>query len=416
MRLPSDRIFWGVSLGHMLNDTFMSTRSVLLTFISAYILPMTSRQVGFALSLVELTGAISQPFFGWLADRTGGRWLGAGGVAVTVIMFCVAIVVVMTGASYWLMLIPLALAGLGSGAFHPVGSMYATHTSPQQAGRNAALFFMFGQLGLGIGPAVTGILLENAHSRINEWFAPALGASFPHLLLEHGTVLPVIGLSVVAIPVIWLMARTLPDKPEPRQPKAAVQNAAPPQPLRKWPFVILALAVSARGLSSLATVAFMPYMFQLKGWSPSEYGLLSSSFWVASGLAGVWFGMMGDRYDSRRVITLSLMVSAPGVFLLPSLSGVLAFAAAILVGAMSGSHSLIVVLGQSLLPGRKGFASGAVLGLIFATGALGNLIVGDFIARIGAANTFQLIAVITLFGSLLWLLLPSVKHSSSTAA
>jgi len=168
MRLPSGRIFWGVSLGHMLNDTFMSTRSVLLTFISAYILPMTSRQVGFALSLVELTGAISQPFFGWLADRTGGRWLGAGGVAVTVIMFCVAIVVVMTGASYWLMLIPLALAGLGSGAFHPVGSMYATHTSPQQAGRNAALFFMFGQLGLGIGPAITGILLENAHSRINE--------------------------------------------------------------------------------------------------------------------------------------------------------------------------------------------------------------------------------------------------------
>ncbi len=413
MRFPSDRLFWGVSLGHMVNDMFMSMRSVLLTFISAYILPMTSRQVGFALSLVELTGAISQPFFGWLADRTGGRWLGAGGVTVTITMFCVAIVAVMAGASYWLLLIPLAMAGLGSGAFHPVGSMVATHTHPQQAGRNAALFFMFGQLGLGIGPAVTGILLENAHSRINEWFAPTLGTSFPHLLLEHGTVLPIIGLSVVAIPVIWLMARTLPDKPEPHPHKTAEQNAATPKRIRKWPFVIMALAVSARGLSSLATVAFMPYMFQLKGWSPSEYGLLSSSFWVASGLAGVWFGMLGDRYDSRRVITLSLMVSAPGVFLLPDLTGVLAFAAAILVGAMSGSHSLIVVLGQSLLPGRKGFASGAVLGLIFATGALGNLIVGDFIARIGAASTFQLVAVITLFGSLLWLLLPAVKDSSA---
>ena len=56
------------------------------------------------------------------------------------------------------------------------------------------------------------------------------------------------------------------------------------------PFIILALAVLLRSLSNPAIVSFMPQMFQLKGWTPSQYGLLASVFWVASGVAGVLFG------------------------------------------------------------------------------------------------------------------------------
>ena len=84
MNLPSKPVFWAVSLGHMANDIFMSMRSVVLTFISAYVLPITNAQIGLAISLGELMGALSQPFFGLLADRTGGRWVGAIGVAWTV--------------------------------------------------------------------------------------------------------------------------------------------------------------------------------------------------------------------------------------------------------------------------------------------------------------------------------------------
>src|SRR5262245_46013622 len=114
MQIPRKRLFWAVSLGHATNDTFMSMRAVLLAFISTYILPMTSRNIGLAMSAVEMSGAISQPFFGWLADRTGGRWVGAGGVAWTVSFILLAMLVVTLGGGYWLMLLPLTLAGLGS--------------------------------------------------------------------------------------------------------------------------------------------------------------------------------------------------------------------------------------------------------------------------------------------------------------
>ena len=59
--IPSRRkwLFWSVSLGHLTNDLFMSTRSVLLAFISVYMLPMSNRQIGLILSVGELMGAIS---------------------------------------------------------------------------------------------------------------------------------------------------------------------------------------------------------------------------------------------------------------------------------------------------------------------------------------------------------------------
>ncbi len=415
MKLPRERVFWAVSLGHATNDSFMSMRAVLLAFISSYILPMTSRNIGLAMSAVELCGSLSQPFFGWLADRGGGRWLGAVGVGWTASFILLAMLVVVLGGSFWLMLIPLALAGLGSGAFHPVGSMYATDVDPSRAATNASLFFLFGQVGLGIGPALVGILLNNAHTSYNDVFGVVLQPVYHHPFIERGSLAPVFLLGLLVIPGVVFMAFSIPNRHKHTTSAAArkaVEAVTPSAPRARVPlvaFAILVVAVSARSFANPAIVSFMPLMFQSKGWSPSEYGLLTSAFWVASGTTGLWFGHLGDRFDMRRLVTISLILSAPGIFFLPALNGLGAFGAAILVGAMTGTHSLIVVLAQGLLPGRKGFASGMILGLIFATGAIGNLIVGDLIDRIGAESAFQVAGVITFLGAFLWLALPRPK-------
>lgn len=417
MRLPKGRLFWAVSLGHAVNDLFMSLRSVIFTFISAYILPMSNQNIGLAISLIELSGALSQPFFGWKADKTGGRWLGALGVAWTASFFLIALLVVMLGGSFWLMLIPLTLAGLGSGAFHPVGSMHATDSDPLRSNRNAAFFFMCGQIGLGIGPALVGLLLNNAHTRMRETYGIFLGPAYSHLLIERGSIFPVFMLFLLVIPTVLWMAVTIPNRKahhatqhesKPASPTAVVPVAK----VKRSTFILLALAVTTRSLANPSMANFMPQIFNLKGWSPAEYGLLASLFWIASGVAGLWFGYLGDRFDNRRMITLSLLLSVPGIFLLPDLNGVLAFGSAIIVGAMSGTHSLIVVLAQSLLPGRKGFASGAILGFIFATGALGNLVVGTMIDHLGMDQTFQIVAIVTLLGSFVWLVLPDTRRRS----
>jgi MFS transporter, FSR family, fosmidomycin resistance protein len=413
LNFRSTRLFWAVSLGHAANDMFMSMRSVLFTFISAYILPMTSRQIGLGISMIELTGALSQPFFGWFADKTGGRWLGALGVAWTMSLILLGLLVVSLGGSYWLMLIPMALAGLGSGAFHPVGSMHATDADPRRAGCSASVFFMFGQIGLALGPFLAGLLLNNAHTQLHALVGFTLDPMLLRLLPETGTVRPIFLLGLLVIPAVVLMAISIPSQKTyfekmGAKVKTPVVNV-PRAPIPWKTFVIVAAAVMLRSPVGLGAVTFMPLVFQLKGWSPFEYGTITSLFWLASGIAGVGFGYLGDRYDSRRVITWSLVAAAPCIFFLPALDGVLAFALAIGIGITGGTHSLIVVLAQKLMPGRKGFASGAILGFIFATGALGNLVMGDFIDRFGIQSAYEIAAVVTLVGGFIWLLLPAEK-------
>ncbi len=397
MYIPRKRLFWAVSLGHFTNDTFMSMGPVLLAYLSVTLLPMTNTQIGFAVSIAQLMGAISQPLFGWLADKTGGRWLGSIGVGWTVSMLALALLGAQTGV-YLLMFIPYALRALGSGAFHPVGALHAAESDDARIASNMAFFFLMGQFGLAFGPAIAGILLDMAtgsavSTALAPFFALALAALIPVILM------------IISIPASTAhKANHIPtvdgaDRP----PVRAIMMGLP------WKaFGILGVMVALRGLAQPGSVTFIPVLFQEKGWDPTQYGLITSFFWLASGFAGVAFGQLADRYDRRRVMMWSLLSGAIAFFLLPLFDNGIAFVLAILAGGLTGgSHSIIVVLAQELIPASKGLASGTILGFIFGTGALGSLIMGGLSDVIGLSVTFQLAAVTTVIAGLLTLALPA---------
>lgn len=412
MHIPRNRLFWAVSLGHLTNDTFTSMPSVLLAFISVNVLPLNNAEIGLILGVAALVGALTQPVFGLLADRSGGRWLGAGGVAWTVGMMLLALVAAERGAA-GLMALAFIIPLVGSGAFHPVGAKYAAESDPTHSASNMAYFFLMGQLGLALGPALAGRLLDGAAS-FNHVFTDPLGPVFAGALMEQGTVSPVFVVGIFAVPVVLMMALTIPNSRAHRARRATEQQTAAPAERVVFPvlaFVILIVMVSLRSLAQPGTVNFIPVLFQEKGWSPAEYGLITSSFWVGSGIAGVFFGNLADRFDRRRVIAVSMLASAPAFFFLPVTDGALAFGLAIAAGALSGaSHSIIVVLAQGLLPGSKALASGMILGLIFGTGALGNFLIGWMSESIGLGVAFQIVAAAVVVSSVLALALPGQKR------
>jgi FSR family fosmidomycin resistance protein-like MFS transporter len=395
----------------MTNDTFISMAPVLLAFISVNILPLSTVQIGLIMGVLALLGAVTQPFFGWLADRNGGRWLGAGGVAWTVGLVIVALIAAESGI-YALMVIAFVVPALGSGAFHPVGSKYAAESDRSHAASNMAYFFLMGQLGLALGPMLAGQLLDRA-STINHLFTDALGPLFNRTLVEQGTVAPVIMLGVFAVPGVVLMILTLPNRrAHAAEKQAASKTIAPTRTtIPVLAFTLLIIMVTLRSLAQPGVVNFIPVLFQHKGWSPAQYGLITSSFWVGSGLAGVIFGNLADRFDRRWVITISMICSAPAFFFLPVTDGALAFALAIAAGALSGaSHSIIVVLAQGMLPGSKALASGLILGLIFGMGAVGNFMIGWLSGIVGLGTAFQIVAGAVVIASVLALALPGDKR------
>lgn len=418
MKISRKPLFWAVSLGHITNDMFMALGPVVLTFIAAHIIPISNTQIGIAIGARQLVGAISQPLFGLIGDRTGGRWVGAGGVGWTVSLMLLAMLLAGTG-NFWLMIIPFALSALGSGAFHPIGSMHAADSDKENAATNLSYFFLFGQAGLAIGPALAGFLLDRATSN-NHLFVSGFGPLLSGKLAEQSTIAPLFTLGLIAIPAVASMALTIPNRhvyTSARKQETAANHERPALAIPVKALIILGLMVALRSLVQPGVADFIPRMFQLKGWSAAEYGLITSSFWIAQGFTGVLFGTLADRYDGRYIITGSLLLSVPAFFLLPVADGAAAFVLATLAGALSGgSHTVIVVIAQNLIPGRKGFTSGSILGFMFATGALGTLLIGWMSERIGLSASFQAAAVVTIISALLCLALPAPKTAKRSVS
>jgi len=404
MYFPRKRKFWSVAIGHLTNDIFMASGTILLTYLSGTILPMSNTQIGLAVGVKNFAGALTQPFFGLRADKTGGRGIGAGGLAWVVVMYMVALLAAIYTGNYWLMFIPFVLQGFGSAALHPVGALHATESESERAATATAYFFLMGQVGLAFGPVLVGALLTLTTIEYGGWVGFPAGDGF------QTNFSPIFLMGLFAIPVIILMFTGIPANRENDDSGEFVKEKVKVDQKQKisWkPFIVIAVMVLFRSLGQPGSVDFIPLLFQQKGWTPAEYGAIVSSFWIASAIMGVVFGNLADRFDRRLVVMLSLVLSAPAFFFLPVLDGYGAFALSIIAGGLSGgSHSIIVVLAQELIPDSKGFATGAILGFIFGSGALGSIAIGMVSDAVGLSLTFQMVAVTIFISGLLGLLLP----------
>ncbi len=408
LSIPRERLFWSVALGHMTNDLFTNIGPVSMVFIAS-LYSLDAVQLGLALGAREVVSALSQPLFGWLSDRVGGRWLAPGGVTWLIIWMMVAFAMVPSG-HYWLVVLPYALSALGSGAFHPVGVTHATAVDPTRQAGNTAYFFLFGQTGLALGPTLAGFLLD----RSGKTLLPGVNLFRPFFVLP-----------LLALPALYLMASNIPNRPAHAHAQPAEQDAPAPAGqaarLVVGPLLLVATLILLRSLAHFSTVNFIPVLFERKGWSPAQYGLITSSFWIASAVSGVILGQLADRVDRRLVIAVSLALAAPAMFFLPLLDGAPAFALAIAAGGfVGGSFSIIVVIAQGVIPLGRGLVTGLVLGFAFFTGAVGNPLLGLLadgaqvslrlrevtIGGIGLEHTFQMVAGLALMAALLALLLP----------
>ncbi|MFN8371457.1 MAG: MFS transporter [Anaerolineae bacterium] len=396
MNLPRKPLFWSVSFGHAVNDMFMSMGATILTFMSGSLLHIGPHEIGIAEALRQLVGSFSQPVFGWFVDKTGGRWMGAGGVAWTVSFMLLGLLLAVTTGNFWLMMIPYSIAALGSGAFHPAGALHSAEADKTRATSNLAWFFLFGQSGLAVGPAVAGGLIQIS-----------------------GSVIPIFALGLLMIPAVILMALHIPNKetyqrsaPEKFERKNDIQLRGLP-----WKSMLLLLVVvTLRSVAQPGSGQFIPPLFAQKGWEPGSYGLITASFWLASGFGGVFFGNLADRFDRRWIVALSLALCAPTFIFLPLVDGPLAFVLALAAGGLSGgSHSVIVTAAQELLPGSKAFASGAILGIIFGMGALGSLFIGTLADATSLTTAFQMVGIITFVAAASAFLLPRSRAKAAVS-
>ena len=375
MSLLFDSLFSSVAFSHLIVDVLNSSRPVLLTYLG-----LTETQIALISTIYIWASALTQPFFGWISDRVGPRWLAAGGVLWMTVFFSGAIFIPGAGG-----LLCLIIAALGSSSFHPVGTVQATLQGRDHlAGRETtatSLFFTAGQLGHFIGPIITGLILA-------KFGLPAM-----------------IILPIVAIPIGLALAYQLrANRPHPRP----IQGDDKVRLQASVGFVILlAIVATLQSWSQANMINFVPKYIKDLGLSAATYGNMAGLFMGGSALGNVIGGHFGDIYTKRKVAATALFLAAFPIYMMSQIGwSPWLYLLIPLAGACTGAvHSIMVVLAQRMISGGMALASGLILGFIFSSGALGMLLTGPLAENYGFPTVLLMTTGLVLLASpLAWML------------
>ena len=375
-----------VSFGHMAIDILNASIAMILAVL-AVPFNISNAQIGLGSMAYALMGSLSQPFFGVLADRFGGRWLGAIGLLWTAVFYYAATF----SQNYFTLIALMTIASLGSGAFHPQGAMNAGAAGGHKATTGTSVFFLLGQMGLAIGPMVAGVLLEEIWMDGPRYMAVAT--------------LPFVAWMAFGLrkPLVRVQDEPAQARPVEQRPRSPVSANPAPQPNRRWPaLVAFAVLVALRASVHQIFYGLLPKYFSDLGFSPREFGFMVGVPSVAIALGSMTGGILGDRYEQPKIVLWSLLAATPFSWLMLDivegwLFFPLAFAAGFLVGI---PHSILVVMAQRFLPNRQGLASGAILGFTFAAGAFGIGLAGPIADYSSLSAVMHVVALLPLIAAL----------------
>jgi FSR family fosmidomycin resistance protein-like MFS transporter len=376
MPLLFDSLFSSVAFSHLMVDVFNSSRPVLLTYLG-----FTETQIGLITAIYIWASALTQPFFGWISDRVGPRWLAAGGVLWMAIFYSGAVFVPGAGG-----VICLIIAALGSSSFHPVGAVQAalrgrTHMAGRET-TSTSLFFTAGQMGHFVGPILTGLILAR------------LG--LPALII-----LPVVSIPIGLALAYQLRANHPHPKPVEGDNRVRLQASIG--------FVaILAVVATLQSWSQSNIINLMPKYLKDLGLSAATYGNMAGLFMGGSALGNVIGGYFGDQYTKRKVAATALLFAAFPIYIMSQIGwSPWLYLLVPLAGACTGAvHSIMVVLAQRMISGGMALASGLILGFIFSSGALGLLLItGPMAENYGFRTVLVMTTGLVLLGApIAWML------------
>jgi len=392
MSLFKNSQFVAAGLGHFTVDVLNGVRNVLFAFLSIP-LGLTNTSIATIGMVYSLVAAVVQPFAGHYSDRLGTRLVSVFGVFWMVFFFCLAMVI-----PGWPGLILFIVASIGSGIFHPAGTVEATLVG--QADKNGrestatSIYFFFGQFGFFLGPILAGAILD-AWGQRGLFSLGLLGSLTGFYILT--------AYKNIKLPV---------EKPDiTKDVVNQVQNK------QVWWYVaVLVLVVTVDSWTGSNMSLFIPKYLSDLGQSASTYGLLASLYIGAGAFGNVFGGYLADRVARHKVIMAGFILACVPIFLIAT-TGYTAWYYLLLpvAGFMVGSvYSSLIILAQRIFPGRMALASGLILGFMFASGAIGAMISGVMADNLGVISVFYLTSGMLLFAGLLAFFLNS-KLSNKAA-
>jgi FSR family fosmidomycin resistance protein-like MFS transporter len=376
------------AMGHFTVDMFGGLMPVLYALLSDEF-RLSNADIGLIALAYTSASSLSQPLFGYLADRFGSRYFAVASLVWSATMVGLAGLV----PSYGMLILVSMMAGLGSGAYHPQGASNAAAVSGEMR-RNTAmsLYTVGGTSGYSLGP-VLGALIFFIFGRYGTLAVAPFGFAIALLMLRE---LRHLGLGV--------------------REHHATQRAA--QGKIDWkPLLIVLSVVMLRSWVSLSVITFIPVWFKDQGYSSTFYSILATLILGCGAVGTITGGILADRIGQRSVLAVSLICAAPALILFAAFPGPLSLLFGPLFGFFSDMGlSVTLVMAQRLLPGRVGVASGFILGMGFVTGGIGAPITGVVADDIGTGPAIMLMAILIVAAAAIAARIPRVALQPARSA
>lgn len=368
-------------LGHLVTDTTQGALPALLPLLKD-LHQLSYAQSGALLMTMSLTSSVIQPIFGYLTDRWRLSWLVPAGVALSGLGF--GLIGLMPG--YAGMLLAATLCGLGVASFHPEAFKGVLNTAGKRKVVGVSWFMVGGNTGMALGPVV-------------------VVAYCAWLGLEGTALFAIPGVVVAAM--FLLHWRRLARRGEARPEAAAC--AIPPQPVGKrlGPLSLLISAVVARSWIHGGLAAFVPFYYvTVLGGDQSQVGMLLTTFLLAGVVGTLGGAPIAEKIGPKRFFMVSLVLVTPVLVWLQIAQGSWFFAATALCGCLLlSTWSVVIVMGQQIMPDRAGMVSGLLVGLALGTGGIGATIFGMVADHWGVTMVLRLVTGLPLLAAgLAWFL------------
>ncbi|MCM1079396.1 MAG: MFS transporter [Bacteroidales bacterium] len=382
-------VLFAISFAHFLNDMMQSVIPSIYPMLKDKY-GLTFGQIGLMTLVFQMSSSILQPLIGLYSDRHPHPYSLSTGMMFTF----TGIVMLAFACDFGLIMLAVAVIGMGSSIFHPESSRIAQMAGGPRRGLAQSIFQVGGNGGSAIGPLLAAVIILPLGQESIVWFAIAA-------LLAGTTLFPVGS---------WYKRQLHRIKEKAASPGPAVQALSRRQ-VNGALLTLCILTFSKYFYMASMTSYFTFFLIDKFGVSIKTSQLCLFAF-LASVAAGTLLGgSIGDRYGRKYVIWGSILGAAPFALALPYTGFMVTVILAVIIGlVISSAFSAILVYATELKPDKIGMMAGLFFGLNFGLGGIGSAFFGWLADRTSVEFVFQVSTLLPLLGVVAGLL-PDIERN-----
>lgn len=383
-----------LSVTHLLNDTLQSLIPAIYPVVKES-LHLDFSQVGLITLTFQMSASLLQPVVGFITDKKPQPFSLAIGMSFTLL----GLISLSMAHTFPMVLVSVALVGIGSAIFHPEASRLAYMAAGGRHGMAQSLFQVGGNAGSSLGPLLAAAIIVPLGQFHVIWFSlAALLAIFIMLRISA-----------------WYKQNTHRIKPKKSAASAVGHVQLSRGKVIFSVFILLVLIFSKYFYMTSLTSYYTFYLID-KFHVSVQSAQIHLFIFLFSIAAGTFIGgPLGDRIGRKYVIWISILGCAPFTLLMPHANLFWTSVLSVFIGViLSSAFSAILVYAQELMPGKVGMIAGLFFGFAFGMAGVGSALLGKLADATSIRYVYEVCAWLPLIG-ILTAFLPNIEGSRKRA-